>query len=199
MRLPPCFSFAWTPLRMRFIISILRLHPPNLLVAFGVGAPFHPFLGVDSFPFLSAIVLFKNQPFPQSFWWLSGKKDPLDQWWFLVAFWWFFPGLRMEMEVTPKPMAFAVHPGVHVPGTAWSARLCFRAWIVTRRSGSPRPSGGRFGPEKMGVSLFKVGPPQVSKKEKKKCSCPLASLGKDPLVVGVPSKTDNPIGGRLPA
>ena len=34
--------------------------------------------GVDS-PFFSAIVLFKNQPFP-AFWWLSRKKDPWKEW-----------------------------------------------------------------------------------------------------------------------
>ena len=36
-------------------------------------------LGVDS-PFFSAIVLFKNQPFPQGFWWFSRKKDPWKEW-----------------------------------------------------------------------------------------------------------------------
>ena len=37
------------------------------------------FLGVDS-PLFSAIVLFKNQPFPQDVWWLSRKKDPWKEW-----------------------------------------------------------------------------------------------------------------------
>ena len=31
-------------------------------------------------PFFSAIVLFKNQPFPQGFWWFSRKKDPWKEW-----------------------------------------------------------------------------------------------------------------------
>ena len=36
-------------------------------------------LGAD-FPFFSAIVLFKNQPFPLGFLWFSRKKDPWKEW-----------------------------------------------------------------------------------------------------------------------
>ena len=39
------------------------------------GKALQQLLGVDS-PLFSAMVLFKNQPFPQGFWWFSRKKDP---------------------------------------------------------------------------------------------------------------------------
>ena len=58
----------------------------------------HPFrdmfLGVDS-PFISAIVLFKNQPFPQGSWWFSRKKEGSLE--------------RMEMEATPMFFLGGVH------------------------------------------------------------------------------------------
>ena len=63
------------------------LQPGSCVKAFPVVPPFcsGPFrlkarlvdLGVDS-PLFSAIVLFKNQPFPQGSWWFSGKKDPWE-------------------------------------------------------------------------------------------------------------------------